>query len=66
MPWNEHTKPDGIRHNGRRRSLASDARGIDATKTCLIQFEDGEEGFLGHFDVADLFHTFLTAFLLLE
>ena len=32
----------------------------------LIQFEDSEEGFLRHFDVTDLLHTFLTAFLFLE
>ena len=38
----------------------------DADLVVLIQFEDGEEGFLGDFDVADLFHTFLAAFLFLE
>ena len=32
----------------------------------LIQFEDGEEGFLGHFDVTDLFHALLASFLFLK
>ena len=32
----------------------------------LIQFEDGEEGFLGNFDVADLFHALLALLLLFQ
>ena len=32
----------------------------------VVEFEDGEEGFLWHFDAADLLHAFLALFLFLE
>ena len=31
-----------------------------------VEFEYGKEGFLGHFDVADLFHALLASFLFLQ
>jgi hypothetical protein len=36
------------------------------TASLIIQLEHGEEGFLGHFHVADLAHTFLSFFLFFE
>ncbi len=32
----------------------------------LVQFKHGKKRFLGHFDVADLLHSFLAAFLFLQ
>ena len=46
--------------------------GIQKICTCgadsvdLVQLEDGEEGFLRHFDIADLFHALLATFLFLQ
>jgi len=43
------------------------AEGVEYEHAVLIiQLQHGEEGFLGHFHVADLAHAFLSFFLLFE